>query len=198
MLWRWIERFEVNCDFALHASQIHGYFLRDMCLERLAKGVWSQLNIGRHLIVPFLRMIIGLLVHEHCSYEIFSDFFLFFFFFSVNLRCINAFSASKKAPSLVIFYWKSLWMMFMEDQMPKYILHFMFKGGETHICTFHPLILYFQPLRYWIIRMLFQTLLFLPDMSSYFCKGIKYHPPPKWIMLPFGEIVISDWTASTV
>lgn len=87
VLWRWIERFEVNCDFALHASQIHGYFLRDMCLERLAKGVWSQLNIGRHLIVPFLRMIIGFLVHERCSYEIFSD-FLFFSFFSVNLRYI--------------------------------------------------------------------------------------------------------------
>lgn len=72
-------------------------------------------------------------------------------------------------------------MMFMEDQLPKYILYFMFKGGETHICTFHPLILCFQPLQYWIIRMLFQTLLFLPDMSSYFCKKtIKYHfSPPK-------------------
>ncbi len=69
VLWRWIERFEVSCDFALHVPQIHGYFLRDMCLEYLAKGVWSQLNIGRHLIVPFLRMIIGLLVHEHCCYE---------------------------------------------------------------------------------------------------------------------------------
>lgn len=83
---------------------LHSYFLRDMCLERLAKGVWSQLNIGRHLIVPFLRMIIGLLVHKHCSYEIFSDFF--FFFFSVNLmhKCIfSPFLKKKKHPALSFF-----------------------------------------------------------------------------------------------
>lgn len=72
VLWRWIERFEVSCDLVLHVPQIHGYFLRDMCLERLAKGVWSQINKERHLIVP---MIIGLLVHEHCSYETWIFFF---------------------------------------------------------------------------------------------------------------------------
>lgn len=69
----------MSCDFALHVPQIHSYFLRDMCLEHLAKGVWPQLNIGRHLIVPFLRMIIGLLVDEHYCYET-------LIFFAVNLR----------------------------------------------------------------------------------------------------------------
>lgn len=44
-------RFEVSCDFTLHVPQIRGYLLRYMCLEHLAEGVWSQLNIGRHLIV---------------------------------------------------------------------------------------------------------------------------------------------------
>lgn len=137
VLWRWRERFEVSCDFALHVPQIHGYFLRDMCLERLAKGVWSQLNIGIRLIVPFLRMIIGLLVHEHCSYETFSEFFFSEFFFLWISDAWMHFQPLKKHPALP-FLNKRLWIMFMEDQLPKYILHFMFKGGET---MYHPHIL---------------------------------------------------------
>ncbi len=178
----------MSCDFALHVPQIHGYFLRDMCLERLAKGVWSQLNIGRHLIVPFLRMIIGLLVHEHCCYETW-----IFFFCSESQMSKCIFNLKKNTQPC------RFWM--------KHIIHYVYTRSFAkidygfHILRWKSAVSAFSLITTESLEWYSKTsyLIFYQIWTLISAKkDSNIISLPKTETLPIGDIVISDWTTSTV